>query len=181
MFVAVCGVHVERDVFAFLIEVGAGRASQALGQGGLAFKLVRKLPGREHCLGMLAGRLTESGIEYQRGRSNLGSRFIRKIEKLLFGLRIVVAERNIRSSRRRLQSRSLRGLAGSAILSFASSHGARRRPHRSCAQRQHKRYHDSSIDCFEGSWHQLVPTQLDPGKDLSVPIKSGSNLPLVLR
>ena len=41
MLMSVSGVEIERDVFTFLIELGEGRGRQTLGQGGLAFELVR--------------------------------------------------------------------------------------------------------------------------------------------
>ncbi len=92
------GVDVECDILAFLIESCARGASQPLGQGRLAFKLVRKLPRRKHGFGVRSGCLAESGIERQTGRSGLRSGLIRQLEKYVFRIGIVVAERNIRSS-----------------------------------------------------------------------------------
>ena len=166
MLVSVFGIHVERNVFAFLVKVRMRRVSQALGQGGLAGKLVRKLPRGKHCFGVPAGSFTETGIERERGRSGLRSGLIRQVKEYMFGGGIVIAERDIGSGCRcRLQSRVLRGLARTAL---GSSQRSRGRPHRSGAQHQQQRCHDSSIDYLKGSWHQLVPTHRDPGKDLAV-------------
>jgi len=63
MFVAVPDVVVERNVFSLLIELEVGRGRETLGEGGLAIKLVRKLPRGEHGLGMGTGRLRKAGIE----------------------------------------------------------------------------------------------------------------------
>ena len=98
MFVPVCGVEIECDILAFLIELRSGRGRQALRKGGLTVELVRKLTRREHRLGVRACRPAKSGIERQMRSTGLRSRLIRQIQQLLFGLYIVVAERNIRGT-----------------------------------------------------------------------------------
>jgi hypothetical protein len=96
MFVALFGIEIERDIFTFLIEWDVGCVSQALWQGWLAIKLVRKLPRREHGLGMSAGSLAKSGIECERPGAGLRSRLVRQVQKHMFRLRIVVRKRNVR-------------------------------------------------------------------------------------
>jgi len=71
MLLGLRGIHVERDVFAFLIELQLSRRRQALRQGGLAIKLVRELASFEHGLGMHAGSVRKPGIHSQRGRAGL--------------------------------------------------------------------------------------------------------------
>jgi len=56
-------VGIERDVFAFLIQLDTSCGRQALGQGGLTIKLVRKLARCKHRLGMHASGLAHAGIE----------------------------------------------------------------------------------------------------------------------
>ena len=67
MLMAIRGVEVERDILAFLIQLRTGCGRQALRQGGLAFKLMRKLPRRKHRFRVRARRAAKSGIERQRG------------------------------------------------------------------------------------------------------------------
>ena len=86
MFVPVCGVEVERDVLAFLIELRSGRGRQALRKGGLTVELVRKLTRREHRLGVRACRPAKSGIDRQARGTGLRSCLICQIQELLFGL-----------------------------------------------------------------------------------------------
>ena len=62
------------------------RGRQALRQGGLAFKLMGKLPRRKHRFGVRAGRSAKAGIERQTRRAGLRSRLIRQVQKLSFGL-----------------------------------------------------------------------------------------------
>ena len=83
MFMSMRGVEVERDVLAFLIELHMGRGRQALGQGGLAVKLMRKLPRRKHRFGVRAGRLAQSAIERQTRRAGLRSGLIRQVQQLV--------------------------------------------------------------------------------------------------
>ncbi len=57
MLVRSGGVEIERDVFAFLIELQARGRRQTFGEGGLTVKLMRKLARGDHFLRMSAGGL----------------------------------------------------------------------------------------------------------------------------
>ena len=78
MFMSVLGIIVERDVFSLLFELELRRGREALGQGGLAVELVRKLPRFEHGLRVNAGGLRKSCIERERRRSGLAARLVGK-------------------------------------------------------------------------------------------------------
>ena len=63
MLLRLGGIEIERNVFAFLIELRAGCGRQTLRQGGLTVKLVRKLPRRKHRFRVRAGSLAQASIE----------------------------------------------------------------------------------------------------------------------
>src|SRR5579863_5952487 len=120
---------------------------------------MRELTLGKHRLRVHAGRMAHPGIEGETRRAGLRSGLIGKVQKLLFGFGIVVAERNVgRSCCGWLQSGALRGLAWGAIAPLRSSQQSSRWPNRVGAHHQHNHDHES-----KGSWHQLVPTQHDPG------------------
>lgn len=93
-------VEIKSNVFAFLIELKAGRARQTLWKGGLTGELVRKLPRRKHRFGVDASCLRKSIIERERRCVGLRSRLIRQVKQYLFGGGIVVAEWNVSSGGR---------------------------------------------------------------------------------
>ena len=112
MLLRPCGVEIEGNVFALLIELQPGRCRQTLRQGGLAVKLMGELPGREHRLRVRAGGLDRPVIERQRRRAGLALRLICQCQQLLFGRGIVVAEGNVGSGRgRRFQRRLCAGFS----------------------------------------------------------------------
>ena len=96
MFMSVGGIEIERDVFTFLIELRTGRGGQALGQGGLTIKLVRKFARCKHRLGVGTGCLGKAGIERQPRCAGFGSGLIRQGQKHLFSFGIKICKWNIR-------------------------------------------------------------------------------------
>ncbi len=76
MFVSVLGVVIEGNVLSLLIELEVSGGRQTLGEGGLAVKLMGKLPGRQHGLRVNASSLRKPGIERERRRSGLVARLV---------------------------------------------------------------------------------------------------------
>jgi len=165
MFVSIFSVEIERDILAFLIQLGSRRRRQALRQGGLTNKLVRKLPRSEHRFSVGSRCLAKASVECQRRRASPRSSLICQVEKYPLGVKIVVAERNIRSGCRGcFQTRLLCRLIGGATIR-RGGHQSRRWPNRGRAHHQHKRHHDASINYGPGPWHLLVPTHRTLGED----------------
>ena len=96
MLMALRGIEIEGNVFAFLIELRASFGSQTLREGRLTFEPMGKLTLGNHLFRMYTGGPAHTRVEGQPRRTELRSGLICKIEKQLFGLRIVVAERDIR-------------------------------------------------------------------------------------
>ncbi len=93
---ALRGIEIECDVFAFPIQLRAACGRQTLGQGRLALEPVGKLTLGNHLFRVPAGSAAQAGIERERWRTSLRSGLICQMQKQLFSLRVVVAERNIR-------------------------------------------------------------------------------------
>ena len=98
MFVAVLGIVIERDVLAFLIQQEIAGCGEAVGEGWLATKLVRKLFGFEHGLRMNARGLRESAVERKGRGSGVLARLVCEYEKLLFGVKFGIAKRDVGTS-----------------------------------------------------------------------------------
>ena len=95
MLMTLRGIEIEGNVFAFLIQLRAGRGSQALGQGRLALEAMGQLTLGNHLFRVQAGSAAHACIENQPRRSELRSGLICQIQEKLFGLRVVITERYI--------------------------------------------------------------------------------------
>src|SRR5271166_5120587 len=94
---------------------------------------------------MQAGSPRQAGIEREERCTGLGSRLIGQGEKLLFGLEIVVAERNIgRCGRGWFYGRLLGRILRASRNSQGRSHHSGRRRNRDGARYQQKRDGESS-------------------------------------
>ena len=71
VFVSVFGVVIKRHVFSLLIELEGSRGGETYWEGGLAVKLVRKLPSLEHRQRVGTCGLGESIVERERGGAGL--------------------------------------------------------------------------------------------------------------
>jgi hypothetical protein len=71
-----CGVEVERDIFAFQIQLCISCGCEALQKRGFAFEPMGELPRREHRYRVGARRPAKSGIERQARQAGFRSGLI---------------------------------------------------------------------------------------------------------